>query len=470
MFNLRPIKHTLNNNSSCYSLTSLLHSSYQLSTTNTITSTILTIKPPIKALQFFNSNSNKINPLHSLEPHSAIIHVLTRAKLYTSARCLIKCLIQDLQRSCTSSRVSSKVYKALSGLKWENSCPKVYSTFIIALSEMGLVEEGLWVCDKLRALPELQACNAILNGLVKAGKFDEMWEVYKGMLFRGFSPSVVTYGVLVSSWCSQEMEKLGILSDGFTYNILIKGFCGVGRMEEAIGLLQKMNNATSVTYNSIIGAYCKEGKMDKAIEVCSKMVENGINPNVITFSTLIDGFCKASNIQAAMGLFSEMIIKGIVPDVVTYTALIDGHCKDGNIKEAFRLHNEMLAANITANVYTNSCLIDGLCKNGRTSEAIKFFLEKTGACENGDVLCSPNHVMYAALIQGLCEDFQLFKASKFFLDMRRYGLFPDLLMYNVMLRGQYQAEHRLDVMMLHADIVKMGLTPNEEMNHILASV
>ncbi|KAI9157514.1 hypothetical protein LWI28_023825 [Acer negundo] len=197
------------------------------------------------------------------------------------------------------------------------------------------------------------------------------------------------------------------------------------------------------------------------------MTKKGVEPNVITFSSLIDGHCKAGNVETAISLYLEMIIKSLVPDVVAYTALIDGHCKDGNMKEALRLHKEMLEAGLTPNVFTISCLIDGLCKDGKISDAIELFLEKTDKTNGG--FCSPNHVMYTSIIQALCNDGRIFKASKFFSDMRFDGLRPDVITYVVMLQGHFQAKHMPDVMMLHADMIKMGIMPNAVTNEVLAS-
>ncbi|KAK4836274.1 hypothetical protein QYF36_020800 [Acer negundo] len=112
-------------------------------------------------------------------------------------------------------------------------------------------------------------------------------------------------------------------------------------------------------------------------------------------------------------------------------------------------------------------MIDGLCKDGKISDAIELFLEKTDKTNGG--FCSPNHVMYTSIIQALCNDGRIFKASKFFSDMRFDGLRPDVITYVVMLQGHFQAKHMPDVMMLHADMIKMGIMPNADTNEVLAS-
>ena len=52
-------------------------------------------------------------------------------------------------------------------------------------------------------MPAVQACHALLDGFVKMGRFDLMWEVYEDMVSRGLLPNVVTYGILVDACCDQ---------------------------------------------------------------------------------------------------------------------------------------------------------------------------------------------------------------------------------------------------------------------------
>ncbi|RYR45054.1 hypothetical protein Ahy_A08g041301 isoform A [Arachis hypogaea] len=565
------------------------------------------------SLRLFNHASTQQR--HPPQPSSTVISQTNFSRAISLTKQLI---LSNSHTACSS------LFHALT----HSQAPNFVSVLIVAFCELGHVQEALSVYRNVSSLPLLKACNALLHALVNTHRFDSLWEVYGDMVSRGFSPTVVSYGILMQCCCSQadsvgarklfdemlhrkieptvvvytimirvlcnesrmgdaegvfrlmresgvapnlytyktlmhgygkvanvirvfelyaemlwhglhpnvvtfttmidilckvvgdlktarncfvymakfgvvpnayaynslidgyckagnlseamrwklEMERSKISPDVFTYNILIKGLCDLGRLEEAEGLMQKMKAAgvlaNSVTYNVMIDGYCKKGNMEKAIEVCSEMVERKIEPNVITYSTLIDGFCKNRSVNAAMGMYTEMVIKGLVPDVVTYTALIDGHCKHGNMKEAFRLLKEMLDAGLTPNAITFSCLIDGLLKEGRTSDAIKLFLEKTGAGFAGvkmhSSLYSPNNVTYAILVQGLCKDGQIFKATKFFADMRHNGFQPDMLVYVIMLQAHFRYKHMLDVMMLHADMVKTGVVQNASVHRVLS--
>ncbi|CAI9782741.1 unnamed protein product [Fraxinus pennsylvanica] len=69
------------------------------------------------------------------------------------------------------------------------------------LCEKGLVDEAYCVYQKIRRLPATQSCNAILDGFLKAGWVEFMWEVYGRMVSNGMLPIDVSYGILIDACC-----------------------------------------------------------------------------------------------------------------------------------------------------------------------------------------------------------------------------------------------------------------------------
>ncbi|KAJ0104898.1 hypothetical protein Patl1_18795 [Pistacia atlantica] len=269
------IHHTLRSISSS-SISKLSSSPFE--SPSNLTNAILNSRTPYQALNLFNSSSKKLNPTKYLAPYAAIIHVLTNAKLYSEARCLMKYLTENLLNSRKPHRVCYALFNALNSLRSPKCTPDVFGTLIISFSEMGFIEESLWVYRKIRVLPAIQACNALLNVLVKKGRFDAMWELYEDMLSRGFVAGVVTYGVLID------------------------GCCG-------------------------------EGDVLKARCLFDEMVEKGIKPTVVIYSILIRCLCNESKMMEAESIFRSMRESGVLPNLYTYNALMDGYCKQANMKE-----------------------------------------------------------------------------------------------------------------------------------------
>ncbi|CAK7349834.1 unnamed protein product [Dovyalis caffra] len=89
---------------------------------------------------------------------------------------------------------------------------------------MGLVDDALWMYQKIvKVMPPLeQACNVLLHGLIKKGRFDSMWELYRGIV---------------------SCKEKGIGPNDVIYNALIRGFCSESKLSEAEALFQQMRES-----------------------------------------------------------------------------------------------------------------------------------------------------------------------------------------------------------------------------------
>ncbi|GMI78202.1 hypothetical protein like AT5G61400 [Hibiscus trionum] len=228
-----------------------------------LTKDILNTRNPHQALKLFSSNANLLNPLKNLEPYSAMILVLTGAGLYADAGCLIKFLIEAIQSSLKPHRACHLIFNALNRLQTSKFTPNVFGSLIIAFSQMGLIEDALWVYRNIKTLPQMQACNALLHGLVKLDKFNSMWDLYKELLSRRFLPNVDTYGVLINCCCYQgDVLKARDLF----YDVLMKGF-----------------PPNVVIYTTVIKFLCSEGKMLEAECMFRLIKEWHFLPNLYTY-------------------------------------------------------------------------------------------------------------------------------------------------------------------------------------------
>ncbi|KAL5206231.1 hypothetical protein ABZP36_034440 [Zizania latifolia] len=180
---------------------------------------------------------------------------------------------------------------------------------------MALLDEAHSVFGRL----ELPACNAIVDGLVKAHRFAHVWELFDQMLGRGTVPSVVTYSTLINVGRHQgnvAKASRGMCLDEFTCTVVIRGVCDGGRVQVATRFLQVM-------------------------------WQSGIALNAAAYTALIDEYCKndrhskKGKVEIEMVIYTEMVAKGVEHNAVTYTALIHGHAKHGDINVAFWLQKDM---------------------------------------------------------------------------------------------------------------------------------
>jgi pentatricopeptide repeat protein len=90
------------------------------------------------------------------------------------------------------------------------------------------------------------------------------------------------------------MLDKGVMSDCFTYNTLLHGYCSLAKWNEAIRILREMcrvgQKPNVVTYSSLIDYLCKNGRCAEARHIFDSMVENGENPDVTTYGSLLYGY------------------------------------------------------------------------------------------------------------------------------------------------------------------------------------
>lgn len=99
--------------------------------------------------------------------------------------------------------------------------------------------------------------------------------------------------------------KCGCNPDAITYSTLISGLCKVGRIEEAWGVLDKMEEEnyppTVRCYTSIVFGYCNFGRIDDAKCLIDRMGSFGCSTDTVTYTILIDAMCKRGDFDEVRG-------------------------------------------------------------------------------------------------------------------------------------------------------------------------
>ncbi|KAK9145864.1 hypothetical protein Sjap_005767 [Stephania japonica] len=98
--------------------------------------------------------------------------------------------------------------------------------------------------------PDIIDYNTVILGFCKEGRASDACKVIKDMSSNGCLPNLVFYRTLVNGLCDQGMHDEAkkyaeeMMSNGFVHfsvcHALVKGFCNVGRVEEASELLHAM--------------------------------------------------------------------------------------------------------------------------------------------------------------------------------------------------------------------------------------
>ncbi|RYR79562.1 hypothetical protein Ahy_A01g004363 isoform B [Arachis hypogaea] len=345
-----------------------------------------------------------------------------------------------------------------------------YSSLIHGLSEGGNLDGAKRVYKDMvgRGIrPDVVTCNAMLNGLCKAGNIEESFQLWEEMKKYGCR-NVVSYniflnGLLENRKVEEALSQWDALletawgTDSKSYGIVVHGLCKNGYLNKALRLLeeavQKGGDVDAFAFSSMINALCKEGRLDEAAEVVSVMDKNGCKLNPHVCNAIIDGFIKHSELDNAIQFFREMSIKGCSPTVVSYNILLNGLCKAERFIETYDYIKEMLEKGWKPDIITYSTLIDGLCQSKMIDTVLRLwnlFLDSG---------FKPDIRMYNIVIHRLCSSEKMEHAMQLYSMMRQKNCI-NLVTYNTIMEGFYKVGDCEKASNIWANIFEDGLQPD----------
>ncbi|KAH6779699.1 hypothetical protein C2S52_010936 [Perilla frutescens var. hirtella] len=316
--------------------------------------------------------------------------------------------------------------------------------------------------------PNLFACNAILNVLVKKDVILLALAVYNMMLKSNIIMGCDTFNVLIDGLCKngmtqaalnlfEEMTSRGIFPNSITYTVIISGLCKAKRTRDAYNLFNVMMNSgckpDSATYNTLIDGFCKQGLIDEACILLKSFHSDGYDVGIGGFSCLIDGLVKANRIGEAEELFQKVVDVGLEPDVVLYTIMMSGFSLVGRMKDAMNMFRDMLGKGVIPDTQCYNVLIKGFCDLGLLDDAQSLKLEMSQHNQ------FPNTCTYTILICGFCRNGLVAEAQQIFNDMEKLGCSPSVVTFNALIDGLCKA-NKLEEARLMLYKMEVGKSPS----------
>ncbi|XVF13435.1 hypothetical protein REPUB_Repub08aG0207500 [Reevesia pubescens] len=220
---------------------------------------------------------------------------------------------------------------------------------------------------------------------------DEALLVLKKMPEFNFRVDTTVYNVVVRLFCEKgdvnmadklmkEMGLIDLYPDMITNVAMIKGFCNVGRLEDACVLFQVMTGngcfPNVVAYSALlegIWALC-EGHVEEAYKLIDKVVNGGGVSDGDCFSSLVVSLIRINRLDEAEKLFRKMLASGAKPDSIACSIMIREICRDSRVLDNFCLYDEIehmrYLPSIDSDIY--SILLVGLCQGCHSVEAAKL--------------------------------------------------------------------------------------------------
>ncbi|KAK4410603.1 Pentatricopeptide repeat-containing protein [Sesamum angolense] len=364
--------------------------------------------------------------------YSSLLKLLARSKVFAE--------IDNVLLECMQSEEKLPTREALS--------------FVIrAYAESGLVSKALelysFVLKTYNALPQLLACNSLLNGLIQDGNMEAAWCVYDEMVRRddgGENSCFNNYSVciMVKGLCKEGKVMKGkrliekrwgknCIPNIVFYNTLIDGYCKRGDVKRAHKLLEDLKEKgflpTQETYGAIINGFCKRGEFEKVDQILKEMDSRGMEVNAQVYNCVIDAKLKCGLVGEALETTRKMIEVGCKLDIVTYNTLISNACRDGKVQEAERLLEKALNSRLVLNKLSFTPLIHVYSREGDFERASILLVQMT---ECG---LKPDLITYGGLIHGLVVAGEVDAALTIRQKMMERGESPDACIYNVLMNG-----------------------------------
>ncbi|KAL5230630.1 hypothetical protein ABZP36_029406 [Zizania latifolia] len=201
-------------------------------------------------------------------------------------------------------------------------------------------------------MPDLHIYNGMLNGLCRAKKMDDAYNLLS------------------------VMDQSGVVPNHVTYTILMNNQIRLGDSNHAIKLFNSLNSGgyvfDKITYNTFIKGLSLAGRMKEALSFFLMMQKRGFVPSKASYDKLIEFLLAENAIDLVLQLFEDMFFNDYIPRYANYTSLLLILAKDGQWREADRIFMMMLKKGKYLDTETKKCLQELCYKQGELDLAFEM--------------------------------------------------------------------------------------------------
>ncbi|GKV24332.1 hypothetical protein SLEP1_g33959 [Rubroshorea leprosula] len=399
------------------------------------------------AFRFFLFTKQKSICNHNFASYSTIIHVLSRARLKTRARNLIKDAILAPGSDFHGTEFKHlKLFESL--VKTYNDCgsaPFVFDLLVKSCLEMKKIDASIEIVKLLRSRgisPQVSTCNALIWGVSRCRGVNEGYEVFREV-----------FGVDDGEKGRNVKRVAKVKPNVNTFNALMVCFYGEGLMEKVEEIWNEMETlgcvANAYSYSVLMQVFCDEGKVREAEKLWKEMRVKKLEPDIVAYNTMIGGLCKIGLVMRAEEFYREMGLRGIETTCATYGHLISGYCKVADVDSAIMVYKDMCRKGYRPGAATVEVLVGRLCDIRRVLEALEIMRVAVGKHD----VC-PTEKSYEFLIKGLCEEERMEEALKLQAEMVAKGFKPNMKIYGAFIDGYLRQGNDEMIAMLRREMLE----------------
>ncbi|XP_076926286.1 pentatricopeptide repeat-containing protein At1g10910, chloroplastic-like isoform X2 [Bidens hawaiensis] len=315
-------------------------------------------------------------------------------------------------------------------------------------------------------------CNSVLGCLIKNGKLEKSFELFRKMIHDGLVPDVVTYSTLLSGCAKlqdgytkatelvQELKDNGLQMDSVIYGTLISVCASCNQCKEAERYFNQMkiegHTPNVFHYSSLLNAYSVDGNYVKAEEIFSEMKSSGLVPNKVVLTTMLKVYVRGGLFDKAHVLLNELEALGYAEEEMPYCLLMDALSKAGQIDEAKLVFTEMKRRNVRTDGYSYSIMISALCKHGLLDDAKQLASEFEAKYDKYDVVISNT------MLCAYCRTGEMENVMNLMKKMDELAINPDRNTFHILIK--YFVKEKLYMLAFKTlqDMHNRGQRPDEE--------
>ncbi|XP_052171314.1 putative pentatricopeptide repeat-containing protein At3g25060, mitochondrial [Diospyros lotus] len=260
--------------------------------------------------------------------------------------------------------------------------PKSLNAQLVAgYARTGGIEFARKVFDKL---PQkgVDAWNAMIIAYSRNDYPFEVIDLYHQMNLEGVRPDSSTFTVVLKACASlldlergEEIRRWAV-ECGYEYDVFVQSsllnlYAKCGKMDEAMGVFNKMPRRDLVSWTTMIKGFAQSGHACEAISIYRSMQKEGMEGDGIVMLGLIQACANLRDRNLGLSVHGHLIRRDLPMDVVVQTSLVDMYAKTGDLCLASRVFKKM----DLRNVISWSAMISGCAQNGFAGNALELLIE-----------------------------------------------------------------------------------------------
>ncbi|KAL2895874.1 hypothetical protein RDABS01_000872 [Bienertia sinuspersici] len=323
-----------------------------------------------------------------------------------------------------------------------------YAAMITGFARAFVFEEAERLYDDMpRTWRDPVCSNALICGYLKAGKLNEAFRVFDGMVDK----DVVSWTSMLDGYCrngyihdARKLFNMMPIKNVVSWTAMIRGYIKGGNFIDGFFLFVSMRREDIVKVNpmtltTIIEACANFGRYEEACQSHGLVLHMGLDYDVILCNSLISMYGKFGCLDAAIRLFNSISKK----DIFSWNSIVASYVNADQIEEAYGLFQEMPKRDVVS--WTT--MIGGFCGKGDMEKSIRLF----------KLMPRKDDVAWTAVISGLVNSERPTKAIQWFVRMIRGSFVPNVLTLSSVISAAAGLANLIIGLQLHAHVVKMNM-------------